>query len=54
MPIPDGGTPTVEEMARILDTIDAALEETYIVYIHCWGGSDGPERRPAVAWSGTG
>jgi hypothetical protein len=38
MPIPDGGTPTVEEMARILDTIDAAIEGGHTVYVHCWGG----------------
>lgn len=38
MPIPDGGTPTVEEMGRILDTIDAALEGGHTVYVHCWGG----------------
>jgi hypothetical protein len=38
MPIPDGATPSVPEMARILDTIDAALEEGHTVYVHCWGG----------------
>lgn len=38
MPIPDGGTPSGPEMARILDTLDAALEEGHTVYVHCWGG----------------
>ena len=37
-PIRDGGTPSVEEMCSILDTIDAALEEGHTVYVHCWGG----------------
>jgi hypothetical protein len=36
--IPDGGTPSIEEMRRILDTIDVALEGGYTVYVHCWGG----------------
>jgi hypothetical protein len=38
MPIPDGGVPTREEMVRILDTLDAALEAGHRVYFHCWGG----------------
>jgi hypothetical protein len=38
MPIPDGGTPSVPEMARILDTVDNALEQGHTVYVHCWGG----------------
>jgi hypothetical protein len=38
MPIRDRGTPTPEEMTRILDTIDAALAEGQTVYIHCYGG----------------
>ena len=25
-------------MSRILDDIDAALEEDRTVYVHCWGG----------------
>lgn len=38
MPIRDRGTPTVEGMRRILDTIDCALQEGHVVYVHCWGG----------------
>ena len=38
MPIRDGDTPTAEEMKRILDAIDAAIEQGHTVYVHCWGG----------------
>jgi hypothetical protein len=38
MAIPDGGTPSAEEMRRILDMIDDALQEGHTVYVHCWGG----------------
>jgi hypothetical protein len=38
MPIPDWDIPTPEEMAHILDTIDAALEAGHTVYVHCWYG----------------
>jgi protein-tyrosine phosphatase len=38
MPIPDVSTPTKEQMARILDAIDAALAAGQIVYLHCYGG----------------
>lgn len=38
MPIPDGETPTSGGMTCILDTIDAALAEGHVVYVHCWGG----------------
>ena len=38
MPIRDMDTPTREEMVRILDTIDAALESGHKVYLHCYGG----------------
>jgi hypothetical protein len=38
MPIRDRGTPTVEGMRRILDTIDGALQGGHVVYVHCWGG----------------
>jgi hypothetical protein len=37
-PIPDLGTPSPEQVRRILDTVDAALSEGHCVYIHCWGG----------------
>ncbi len=36
--IPDLGTPTEEEMRRILDAIDAALAQGATVYVHCYGG----------------
>ena len=38
MPIRDLTAPTPEVMAHILDTIDAALEDGHVVYVHCWGG----------------
>ncbi len=38
MPIRDLDTPTLAKMARILDTIDTALEANHIVYVHCFGG----------------
>ena len=37
-PIRDGGIPTPEEMARILNTTDSALAEGHTIYVHCWGG----------------
>ncbi len=37
-PIVDMGTTTVPHMSRILDDIDAALQEEQTVYVHCWGG----------------
>ncbi len=36
--IPDYSTPTPDHVRRILDTIDAALVEGHVVYVHCWGG----------------
>jgi len=36
--IRDMDIPTREEMVRILDTIDAALESGHRVYLHCYGG----------------
>lgn len=38
MPIPDGGTPTAEEMTRILEAIDDALRAGQVIYVHCFGG----------------
>jgi hypothetical protein len=38
MPIRDGGMPAMEEMERILDILDSAIEENHTVYVHCWGG----------------
>ncbi|MFN2154785.1 MAG: hypothetical protein ACK2UX_06085, partial [Anaerolineae bacterium] len=37
MPIPDVRTPAREQMARSLETIDAALAAGQIVYLHCYG-----------------
>ena len=68
-PIPDRGTPTVDEMVRILDAIDAELEAGHTVYLHClggigrtgtpstctaWGASGGRARWSAATWRGTG
>ncbi|MBN1137060.1 MAG: dual specificity protein phosphatase family protein [Anaerolineae bacterium] len=38
MPIRDGDTPAAEGMKRILDAIDAAIEQGCAVHVHCWGG----------------
>jgi protein-tyrosine phosphatase len=38
MPILDRGTPAPEEMTRILDTIDSALDAGHTVYVHCYAG----------------
>ena len=37
-PIRDNDVPSVDQMARILDTIDEALAAGRTVYVHCWGG----------------
>ena len=37
-PIVDLGTTTIPHMARILDDVDAALDDGATVYVHCWGG----------------
>ena len=37
-PIRDFSVPSGDEMAAILDGLDAALERD-VVYLHCWGGS---------------
>ncbi|MFZ5570079.1 MAG: protein-tyrosine phosphatase family protein [Thermodesulfobacteriota bacterium] len=37
-PIKDGDIPTRLEMCRILDHIDAAIQNGRPVYLHCWGG----------------
>jgi len=37
-PIQDRGTPTPEEMKRILDMIDSGLAEGQTLYVHCYGG----------------
>ena len=38
MPIRDFSVPTEEELRRILDTIDLALDRGEVVYVHCFGG----------------
>jgi protein-tyrosine phosphatase len=38
LPIPDMGVTSRTTMAKILDTIDGALEAGHVVYVHCWGG----------------
>jgi Polymorphic toxin system, DSP-PTPase phosphatase len=38
IPIPDADVPTIEDMVRILDMIDAALAEGRAVYVHCFAG----------------
>jgi hypothetical protein len=34
----DLGVPDPQQMTQILDTIDAAIADGEVVYIHCWGG----------------
>ncbi|MCB0062421.1 MAG: dual specificity protein phosphatase family protein [Caldilineaceae bacterium] len=36
--IPDMSVPSRQQMVEILDTIDAALAQNQVVYLHCWGG----------------
>jgi hypothetical protein len=36
--IGDFGIPSVDQMKLTLDTLDAALQDSRKVYIHCWGG----------------
>jgi hypothetical protein len=36
--IGDFGVPSVEQMKKTLDTLDAALQDSRKVYVHCWGG----------------
>jgi hypothetical protein len=38
MPIRDLDVPSPEFMVQILDRIDASLNESRFVYVHCWGG----------------
>lgn len=38
LPILDLGVPSRQQMAAILDTIDAALARGETVYVHCYGG----------------
>ena len=37
-PIADVSIPSQENMVRILDSIDAAMDSDKVVYVHCWGG----------------
>jgi len=36
--IPDGDVPSIEDMVRILDTVDGALAAGGVVYLHCFAG----------------
>jgi protein-tyrosine phosphatase len=38
MSIPDGGVPSREHLAQIIDAIDESIAEGSPVYVHCWGG----------------
>ncbi|MFC1657424.1 dual specificity protein phosphatase family protein [Candidatus Moduliflexota bacterium] len=38
MPIKDLGTPSNDEMANILNEIDASISDERPVYVHCFGG----------------
>jgi len=38
IPVRDGGVPSAETMASVLETVDRSLDEGRPVYIHCWGG----------------
>ncbi|MDE2998452.1 MAG: hypothetical protein OXU79_05155 [Gemmatimonadota bacterium] len=53
-PIDDAGVPRSREwMARILDAIDAALDDGKTVYVHCWGALAGQVPWSAAGWSAT-
>ncbi len=38
LPVFDMGVPNPEQMVVILDTIDHALAQGQLIYLHCWGG----------------
>ena len=38
IPIKDTSVPARSEMTQILDTIQNALAQGHVVYVHCWGG----------------
>lgn len=38
LPVQDMGTPSAEEMARILSLISKTLANKQRIYLHCWGG----------------
>lgn len=38
LPVYDMSIPSAERMVTILDTIDEALAQNKVVYVHCWGG----------------
>ena len=38
IPIGDYTTPPIGDMLLILDTLDGALQEGHVVYLHCFGG----------------
>lgn len=38
LPIRDASAPTGPTMKRILDTIDATVQQQIPLYLHCWGG----------------
>lgn len=37
-PIPDFTAPSPKLVREVLDTIDAAIADGRVVYLHCWGG----------------
>jgi protein tyrosine phosphatase len=47
-PVPDGETPSIEQMVSIIDKINAALRENKMVFVHCLAGYG---RTGTVAWS---
>lgn len=49
IPIVDGGVPSQDEMAQILDAIDGELAVGGRVYLHCWGGR-GRTGTAAACW----
>lgn len=38
LPIRDMSVPNRRQMVEILDTIDDALNQKQVIYLHCWGG----------------
>lgn len=38
LPIIDFDVPSFDQMTRILDEVDSAIEGGKKVYVHCWGG----------------
>lgn len=49
-PIRDCDVPPPEVMASIQNVLRSASDSGKLVYVHCWGGTDGRARSPGAGW----